>query len=126
MGAVTLTLVERRGGDRRQRSRGGRRPDDSSGTTPLVLVADENADSRATCETILAKLNFAVAPVDSVDRALAVMATLRPEVIVARVRDASPLVNQADAPCVIMTEEMRDPDVLADAIRRALRDRPAS
>jgi len=123
---VSLTLVERRGGDRRKRSRGGRRPTDSSGSTPLVLVADDNADSRTTCETILAKLHFAVAPVDSVDRALAVMATLRPEVIVARVGDASPLVNHANTPCVIMTEEMRDPDVLAEAIRRALRNRGAS
>jgi CheY-like chemotaxis protein len=123
---VSLTLVERRGGDRRRRWRGGRRPTDRSGSTPLVLVADDNPDSRTTCETILAKLHFAVAPVDSVDRALVVMATLRPEVIVARVRDASPLVNHGNTPCVIMTDEMRDPDVLADAIRRALRNSRAS
>ena len=105
------------------RQRGGRRPDDRDGATPLVLVADEEAGSRATSETILMKLNFAVAPVDSVARALDVMATLRPEVVVTRVRDPGPLRTQTETPLVIVTYEMSDPDVLVAAIRRALRSR---
>ena len=109
--------------DRRGRSRGGRRPTDRRGATPLVVVADEEPGSRTTCETILAKLNFAVAPVESLSKALEVMAALRPEVVVAKVRDASLLEQQSLAPVVVVTEEMSDPDVLVEAIRQALRRR---
>ena len=122
MGAVSVHPERRESPERRTRARGGRRPNDRPGFTPLILVADDSADSRSTCETILAKLHFAVAPVESVDRALAVMAKLRPELVVARVRDASRLQNQSDAPCVVVTDAMRDPEVLAEAIRRALRE----
>jgi DNA-binding NtrC family response regulator len=118
---VNITPEKRQGLDRRNQSRGGRRPTDRRGATPLVVVADDEPGSRTTCETILAKLNFAVAPVDSVTRALEVMATLRPEVVVAKVRDAELLQKQTLAPVVIVTEAMRDPDVLVEAIRKALR-----
>jgi DNA-binding NtrC family response regulator len=118
---VSITPEKRQGLDRRNQSRGGRRPSDRRGATPLVVVADDEPGSRTTCETILAKLNFAVAPVDSVTRALEVMATLRPEVVVAKVRDAELLQKQTLAPVVIVTEAMRDPDVLVEAIRKALR-----
>jgi CheY-like chemotaxis protein len=118
---VSINLEKRQGLDRRNQSRGGRRPTDRRGATPLVVVADDEPGSRTTCETILAKLNFAVAPVDSVTRALEVMATLRPEVVVAKVRDAQLLQQQTLAPVVIVTEAMRDPNVLVDAIRKALR-----
>ena len=107
--------------DRRGRSRGGRRPTDRRGATPLVVVANKEPGSRTTCETILAKLNFAVAPVESLSKALEVMAALRPEVVVAKVRDASLLKQQSLAPIVVVTEEMSDPDVLVEAIRQALR-----
>jgi CheY-like chemotaxis protein len=118
---VSINPEKRQGLDRRNQSRGGRRPTDRRGATPLVVVADDEPGSRTTCETILAKLNFAVAPVDSVTRALEVMATLRPEVVVAKVRDAELLQKQTLAPVVIVTEAMRDPDVLVEAIRKALR-----
>jgi DNA-binding NtrC family response regulator len=118
---VSINPEKRQGLDRRTQSRGGRRPTDRRGATPLVVVADDEPGSRTTCETILAKLNFAVAPVDSVTRALEVMATLRPEVVVAKVRDAELLQKQTLAPVVIVTEAMRDPDVLVEAIRKALR-----
>ena len=118
---MNITPEKRQGLDRRNQSRGGRRPTDRRGATPLVVVADDEPGSRTTCETILAKLNFAVAPVDSVTRALEVMATLRPEVVVAKVRDAELLQKQTLAPVVIVTEAMRDPDVLVEAIRKALR-----
>jgi DNA-binding NtrC family response regulator len=88
-----------------------------------VVVADEESGSRTTSETILAKLNFAVAPVDSVAKALQVMTALRPEVVVAKVRDPEPLQQQTMAPVVIVTEAMDDPDILVEAIRQALRSR---
>ena len=119
------TNFDKRGrGDRRRHPRGGRRPTDRPGATPLVVVADEEPGSRTTCETILAKLNFAVAPVESVAKALEVMTALRPEVIVAKVRDAEPLKKQSLAPVVVVTEAMGDPDILVEAIRQALRTRP--
>ena len=118
------TNFEKRGrGDRRRYSRGGRRPTDRPGATPLVVVADEEPGSRTTCETILAKLNFAVAPVESVAKALEVMSALRPEVVVAKVRDAEPLKQQSLAPVVVVTDAMGDPDILVEAIRQALRAR---
>ena len=118
------TQFDKRGrGDRRRHSRGGRRPTDRPGATPLVVVADEEPGSRTTCETILAKLNFAVAPVESVAKALEVMTALRPEVVVAKVRDAEPLKKQSLAPVVVVTDAMGDPDILVEAIRQALRAR---
>jgi DNA-binding NtrC family response regulator len=120
---VAINFEKRGRGDRRHYSRGGRRPTDRPGATPLVVVADDEPGSRTTCETILAKLNFAVAPVESVAKALEVMAALRPEVVVAKVRDAEQLQKQSLAPVVIVTEAMGDPDVLVEAIRQALRSR---
>jgi FixJ family two-component response regulator len=120
---VTINFDKRGRGDRRHHSRGGRRPTDRPGCTPLVVVADEEPGSRTTCETILAKLNFAVAPVDSVAKALQVMTALRPEVVVAKVRDPQLLQQQSMAPVVVVTDAMGDPDVLVEAIRRALRSR---
>jgi CheY-like chemotaxis protein len=117
-------MEQRKEADRRRRARGGRREGDRSGFSPLVLVADEDAASRDMCETILAKLNFAVAPVDSIEKAAAVITTLQPDVIVAHARDTSALERAAwpdGVPLVTVTEEMRDPDKLVDAIRRALR-----
>jgi CheY-like chemotaxis protein len=120
---VSINVEKRRIADRRSRSRGGRRPTDRRGATPLVVVADEEPGSRTTCETILAKLNFAVAPVESLPKALEVMAALKPEVVVAKLRDASLLQQQSLAPVVVVTEEMSDPDILVEAIRQALRRR---
>jgi hypothetical protein len=76
------------------------------------------------CEALLATLRFAVARVDSVDKAVAVIATLLPDVIVARARDVSPLQRAAwpsGVPFVTVTDGLRDPDALIDAIRQAIR-----
>jgi len=89
--------------------------------TPLIVVADESPGSRDTSEMILAKLNFAVAPVESVERVLQLISTLRPALIVANVRDASPLRQQTDVPVIEVTAALKDPDRLIDAIRDALR-----
>jgi DNA-binding NtrC family response regulator len=120
---VSSNVEKRRIADRRGRSRGGRRPTDIPGATPLVVVADDEPGSRTTCETILAKLNFAVAPVESLPKALEVMAALRPEVVVAKLRDAELLKQQSLTPFVVVTEEMSDPEILVEAIRQALRRR---
>jgi hypothetical protein len=115
----------RQGPDRRRRSRGGRRPDDRAGFSPLVLVADEDPNSRQICEAILSKLRFAVAPMDSVEKAIAAIGTLRPDVVVVRARDTMGLQRAAwpsGVPFVTVTDEMNDPDALVEAIRDAIRN----
>ena len=122
---MTVSTEQRRATDRRKHARGGRRPTDKTGFAPLVLVADEDDESGQMCEVILAKLRFAVARVDSVDKAITVIGTLRPDVIVARARDVSPLQRAAwpsGVPFVSVTDDIREPDALVHAIRRAIRD----
>jgi DNA-binding response OmpR family regulator len=116
--------------DRRRHPRGGRRASDQPGSSPLILVADEDSRGRHTCEAILAKLHFAVAPVSSVDEAVGAFNTLRPDLVVAHVADVSKLRSAiwhagraADVPLIVVTERMREPKVLLDEIRRALRTR---
>ena len=121
---MTVTSEQRIGPDRRKLARGGRRPTDKTGFAPLVLVADENDETGHMCEVILAKLRFAVARVDSVDKAISVLGTLRPDVIVARGRDVSPLQRAAwpsGVPFVSVTDDIQEPDALVQAIRRAIR-----
>jgi CheY-like chemotaxis protein len=121
---VAVNLDQRREPDRRKEARGGRRPADKAGFAPLVLVADEDAESGAMSEVILAKLRFAVARVDSVDEAITVLSTLHPDVIVARAKDLSALQRAAwpsGVPFVAVTDEMREPEALVDAIRQAIR-----
>ena len=121
---MTATSEQRREPDRRKLARGGRRPADKSGFSPLVLVADEDDESGHMCEVILAKLHFAVARVDSLEKAITVIGTLRPDVIVARGRDVSPLQRAAwpsGVPFVSVTDDIHEPDALVHAIRRAIR-----
>ena len=124
-----MTLELRKGPDRRRDRRGGRRPDDPPGFAPLVLVADEDAASGDMCEALLATLRFAVARVDSIEKAVAVIATLLPDVIVARARDVSALERAAwpsGVPFITVTDSLREPSALIDAIRHALRTARAS
>ena len=121
---MTVTSEQRLGPDRRKLARGGRRPTDKTGFAPLVLVADEDDETGHMCEVILAKLRFAVARVDSVDKAITVLGTLRPDVIVARARDVSRLQRAAwpsGVPFVSVTDDIREPAALVHAIRRAIR-----
>src|SRR5262245_64145980 len=85
---------KRTGSDRRRLPRGGRRPDDVLGYTPLVMVVDGEARRREISEAILAKLMFAVAPAESVERALSIAQALHPEVIVAGEQDAQRIRDQ--------------------------------
>ena len=119
-----MTAQTRQRSDRRRVPRGGRRADDRTGFAPLVLVADEDAASGDMCEALLATLHFAVARVDSVDKAAAVLSTLVPDVIVARGRDVSPLQRAAwpsGVPFVTVTDGLQEPAALIEAIREAIR-----
>ncbi len=120
----------RQGSDRRTTPRGGRRPGDPRGYSPLVLVADEDAANGARCVAILSRLRFAVAPAHSVDEAVKVMRALRPNLIVARLSDEPELRKQmtedasiGEIPIVTMTAANDNPDVLIEEIRAALRRR---
>src|SRR5205807_10209236 len=119
------TFQHHRGPDRRRKPRGGRRTGDKRGLAPLVLVADEDAHSREMCEAILAKLNFAVAPVDSIEKAASVVETLHPDVIVAHGHDVSALQRAAwpsGVAFVTATGDMRDPEAQLVAVSRAIRE----
>lgn len=114
--------------DRRQTPRGGRRPGDPIGYSPLILVADDDASNGARCVAILAKLRFAVAPAYSVEEAVKVMEALRPNLIVARLAD-EPILREhmatnpaiGEIPLITMTAKNDDPAVLIEEIRNALR-----
>jgi PleD family two-component response regulator len=116
--------------DRRRFSRGGRREYDREGFSPLILVADEDANSGARCEAILAALKFAVAPARSAAEALTVMRALRPNLVVARVAEPQRLEREmqsseltANVPLLVVTDDIASPQDLVEAIRRALRSR---
>ena len=122
--AYNFAAMDRRlGPDRRKHPRGGRRPSDASGYSPLIMVIESDSAKRDVTEAILARLSFAVVPVDSVERALSITRALRPSVIVCPEDDA-PLVHAGlqspDIPVVTMTGE---PEVLLENIRKAIRAR---
>jgi CheY-like chemotaxis protein len=114
--------------DRRSSPRGGRRPGDVQGYSPLILVADDDPNSGARCVAILARLRFAVAPAHSVDEAIKIMSSLHPTLIVARLKDEAALREQmridpeiGDIPIVTLTAENEAPQLLIEDIRRTLR-----
>ena len=114
--------------DRRNSPRGGRRPGDIQGYSPLILVADDDANSGARCVAILARLRFAVAPAHSVDEAIKVMMSLHPTLIVTRLKDEAALRDQmtknpelGDIPIVTLTAENEAPQRMLEDIRRVLR-----
>jgi CheY-like chemotaxis protein len=118
----------RSGLDRRSTPRGGRRPGDVQGYSPLILVADDDANMGAHCVAILARLRFAVAPAHSVDEAIKVMTSLHPTLVVTRLKDEAGLRAQmaanpdlGDIPIVSLTPENDAPQLMIEEIRRALR-----
>jgi CheY-like chemotaxis protein len=124
---VTNTSERRDGPDRRRRPRGGRRPEDQPGFTPLVLVVHDDEHARELCEAILAKLRFAVTPAATVEKARQIMAALRPEIIVARSRDAGALraqgpQTQDTVPVVEVGDTGPDAVALIEDIRAAIRN----
>ena len=118
----------RHGPDRRSTPRGGRRPGDVQGYSPLILVADDDANSGAHCVAILARLRFAVAPAHSVDEAIKVMNSLHPTIVVTRLKNEAALREQmaanpalGDIPIVALTPGNDAPQQMLDEIRRVLR-----
>lgn len=125
---MTEIVENREGPDRRRKPRGGRRPTDLDGATPLVMVVDTDPARRDISHAILARLKFAVAPVESVERAVAVVESLHPEVIVVGEADAGRLALALESdegdeavPIVTVGEDNREADALLEAVRRALR-----
>jgi FixJ family two-component response regulator len=121
---MTQARVQRLIPDRRQHPRGGRRPTDVDGFTPLVFVVGGDAQARETCETILATLRFAVAPFASSDAALAALAGLQPEVVLAPETDRQRLLLAMPPgfhiPIVALPDDAA-PDTVVNAVRQALR-----
>jgi PleD family two-component response regulator len=120
----------RHASDRRRFARGGRRPYDRDGYAPLVLVAADDVANRAHCEAILAALRFAVAPAHSVEEAVRVMHGLRPNVVVAHLKDNERLRAEmqqdprtADVPLITIDGDASDPLEFISEIRRVLRSR---
>jgi CheY-like chemotaxis protein len=108
--------------------RGGRRPADVQGYSPLILVADDDANSGARCVAILARLRFAVAPAHSVDEAIKIMTSLQPTLVVTRLKDDAALRQQmstdptiSDIPVLTLTPDNEAPQLMIEEIRRALR-----
>jgi hypothetical protein len=119
---------KRLGSDRRRFARGGRRETDVRGYTPLVFVVDPRPSGRDACEAILAKLRFAVAPFDSLEKAKRAMEGLRPDLILVAkdqleaMRQALPAGrNEGPLPILPLPEGDVSMTTLIDEVRRALR-----
>ena len=87
-----MSEQNRRGGPgRRRHARGGRRPEDRAGHTPLVFVVTRDAASREFWELQLIAWRFAVVPCDDAGSALEAVKALRPDVVVTDMREADHL-----------------------------------
>jgi FixJ family two-component response regulator len=120
------------GPDRRRFARGGRRAHDPAGYAPMVVVIDNDATRLDLAEAILAKLRFAVAPFATVEKAIAAMHALMPEVVVVRadavreLRDRLPVDRDGRAiPLLPLTAELADPSALVEALRQVIRQNRA-
>ena len=87
------------------------------------MVLDADHRRRDLTEAILAKLQFAVAPVDSVEKAISIADALRPSVIVCgpedltRVREGLRVI----VPVVAVATEVAVTDALVEVVRAAIR-----
>jgi hypothetical protein len=121
---------KRQGGERRRSPRGGRRPGDLRGYTPLVMVIDAEPRRREISEAILAKLMFAVAPVESPEKAASVLHSLQPELIIAGDDDANQLRGllhpDIGVKVIVLGEQTRLTDALIEEVRRCLHRRSES
>ncbi len=117
------------GPDRRRFARGGRRTTDPAGYAPMVVVIDDDLTRLDLSEAILAKFRFAVAPFATVDKAMAAMHALRPEIVVARtecvqqLRDRLPVDRDGrEIPLLPLTAELTEPSALIEALRHVIRE----
>ena len=123
-----LGVEQRRRADRRFYRRGGRRSEDVSGFSPLVMVVEADRARRTLTERILASSHFAVAPVASIESALAICRGLAPSVIVCNERDEPRVRAGLDARDIPIVGTNVGPDALerlVDRIRDAVRGEPA-
>ena len=132
MRAVTRhSETERRhASDRRRFARGGRRPSDRAGSTPLVLVVDDDDGSCAHCESILAALHFAVTPAHSVEETMRIVRVLRPNLVVSHLKENGRLREEmrgdpygAELPFIALEDGAFELAWLIEEIRHVLRDR---
>ena len=87
------------------------------------MILDADHGRRDLTEAILAKLRFAVAPVDSVQKAIAVVHLLRPSVIVCGPQDVVPMRDglRIGVPVVPVAAEVATTEALVEIIRAAIR-----
>lgn len=87
----------------------------------MVVEADQRR--RELTEAILAKLQFAVAPVESVQKALSIARALRPTVIVCGPGDEAQVRAglQRDVPIVAVAADVAVTDALVEIVRAAIR-----
>ena len=109
--------------DCRVKARGGRRPDDLAGLSPLVLVVGNAQERESECGVILSRLHFAVAPATDVAEALRVIDAVHPDLIVAGPSSAEHLRRDRTIalPLVEFDPAREDGDVLVERIRSAMR-----
>ena len=119
--------MEVRGPGRRRFVRGGRRTEDQSGYTPLLLLIDPDQDRREVARAILTRQRFAVAATASINEALGVVRGLMPEAVLCptddtqQVREALPLDM---IPLVAVSDSMARSDQVVEVVRTALRLQP--
>jgi len=87
------------------------------------MVLDADHQRRDLTEAILAKLQFAVAPVDSVQKAISIAHALRPSVIVCAPQDETSVRSglRVDVPVVPVAAEVAVSDALVEIVRAAIR-----
>jgi CheY-like chemotaxis protein len=96
----------------------------SSGYTPLILVFDPDTNRRDTVDAALAKRQFAVAPVASIEQALDVTRGLRPEAVICRPNDFQTLRETLPldrTPLVAVSDSFARNGQLVEVVRTALR-----
>jgi hypothetical protein len=88
------------------------------------MVVGDHAAVGDAAGAVLAKLKFAVAPTPTVEDALKILVSLRPDLIVAREEDAARIRLECpeNRSVLAVTADMRDdPHLLIEEIRAALR-----
>jgi hypothetical protein len=88
-----------------------------------VVVLDANDQRRDLTEAILAKLQFAVAPVETVDKVISIAHALRPAVIVCGPGDVASIHAglKVEVPVVAVDADVAITDALVEIVRVALR-----
>ena len=91
------------------------------------MVVGNHAAVGDAAGAVLAKLKFAVVPVASVDDALRIMQTMRPDIVTANAGDAAQIRRKRpDQLAVVVEDAMRDDSqLLVDRIRETIRSSPA-